>query len=429
MDLVRELEVIGIHEPSLILALLRLAVLPLIAEILDLVDAVLLRVVVLAGAPHALPHRQMARVHGDAVVLGFPALAEVRPTAFLLLEIETGGVGEEEPGDEHACETEPGHEVELFLRVDVVVDHCCEEGAELAPGGGETVGGGSNGGRENFRGHEEGDCIGTKLVEEGGQEVHGLKGVDALDGFVVVVVERRDDEEDEVHEETELHHSLSSDQLVVDQEGGHVVTAEGDGDVDEVPEPAGHDVAGFSNGRIDGSNECGLEELVAVEENVVGEPGSGSSDEAGGEVLEGQLQGLDIISSDLGPLLRCVQLLGCERHLVGTVVDEPESADCGNGERDTERPLSRDQRIWRLPTVVEDEEKDDQDGLVEELTPTLHQEGHGHFTSTVETVLPRRDFARSGGVLHGGGSSHGVFSTNTDAVEHQGEGVADDPSV
>ena len=70
-----------------------------------------------------------------------------------------------------------------------------------------------------------------------------------------------------------------------------------------------------------------------------------------------------------------------------------------------------------------------QDGLVEELTPTLHQEGHGHFTSTVETVLPRRDFARSGGVLHGGGSSHGVFSTNTDAVEHQGEGVADDPSV
>ena len=130
--------------------------------------------------------------------------------------------------------------------------------------------------------------------------------MDALDGFVVVVVERRDDEEDEVHEETELHHSLSPDQLVVDQEGGQVVTAEGDGDVDEVPEPAGHDIAGFSNGRVDGSNECGLEELVAIEENVVGEPGSGSGNEAGSEVLEYQLQGLDIISSDLGPLLRCV---------------------------------------------------------------------------------------------------------------------------
>ena len=168
VDFIRELEVISIHEPGLILALLRLAVLPLIAEILDLVDAVLLRVVVLAGAPHALPHRQMARVHGDAVVLGFSALAEVHPAAFLLLEIETGGVWEEEPSDEHACETEPGHEVELLLCVDVVVDHCCEEGAELAPGGGEAVGGGSNGGRENFRGHEEGDCIRTKLVEEGG---------------------------------------------------------------------------------------------------------------------------------------------------------------------------------------------------------------------------------------------------------------------
>lgn len=57
MDLIREQQVIDFREVRLILALLRLAELPLPAEILDLVYAVELRVVVLAGAPPALPQR------------------------------------------------------------------------------------------------------------------------------------------------------------------------------------------------------------------------------------------------------------------------------------------------------------------------------------------------------------------------------------
>lgn len=368
-------------------------------------------------------------MHGDAVVLGFTALAEVHPSALLLLEVETSGVWEEEERDEHPGETEPWDEIELLLRGDVVIDDCCEQSAELAAGGGETVGGGTDGCGVHFSGDEEGNGVGAKLVEEGGEEVHGLEGVDTLDRLVVVVVERWHDKEDEVHEETELHHALSANELVVDEEGGEVVTAEGDGNVDEVPEPAAHDVAGLRDGGVDGCNECGLEELVSIEEDVVGKPGSGGGDKTGSEVLECQLQGLHIISSDLGPLLCCVQLLGCKRHLVGTIVDEPESSNCWNGEGDTERPLSGNQGVWWVSAVVEDQEKNDQNGLVEELTPTLHQEGHGNFSSTVETVLPCRDLARSSGVLHGGGGSHWVFSTNTDAVEHQGESVADDPSV
>jgi hypothetical protein len=78
---------------------------------------------------------------------------------------------------------------------------------------------------------------------------------------------------------------------------------------------------------------------------------------------------------------------------------------------------------------VENQEENDQNGLVKELAPSLHQESHGDFSPTVETVLTCRDFARSGGVLHCGGGRHWVFPTNTDAVEHQRESVADDPSV
>ena len=97
-----------------------------------------------------------------------------------------------------------------MLYVDIIIDYYYEEGAKLTLGDGETVGGGSNRGRENFYGHEEGDYIRTKLVKEGGQEVYSLKGVDALNGFIVVIVERRDDEEDKVYKETELYYSLSS---------------------------------------------------------------------------------------------------------------------------------------------------------------------------------------------------------------------------
>jgi len=123
-----ELQVVDIHESCarFVLALLRLAVLPLFAEVLDLVDAVLNRVVVLAGTPQALPDRQMARVYGDTVVLCFAALAQVSPSALLLLEIKTRGVWEESPSYEHACKTEPWDEIELLLCGDVVVDDTCE---------------------------------------------------------------------------------------------------------------------------------------------------------------------------------------------------------------------------------------------------------------------------------------------------------------
>jgi hypothetical protein len=61
--------------------------------------------------------------------------------------------------------------------------------------------------------------------------------------------------------------------------------------------------------------------------------------------------------------------------------------------------------------VVEAEQQDDEQDLVEELTPTLHQESAGNLAATVKTVLLGRDLAGANGVLHTGGGSHGVFTT------------------
>ncbi len=162
--------------PGLLVRLPRLGNLPVRAHLLDLLRIVEICIVVLADAASALPPREVLRVHGDAVVFVFAAGADELPATLLLFEVEAGGVGEEEEGDEHADEAEPGDDVEFRLGVDVVVEDGGEEGAEFTPGGAEAVGGGADGGGVDFGGYEEGDSVGAELVEEGGEEVHGLKG-------------------------------------------------------------------------------------------------------------------------------------------------------------------------------------------------------------------------------------------------------------
>jgi len=116
----------------------------------------------------------------------------------LLLEIETSGIGHEHNIQKDTRKTEPGNNVEFGLGGDIVVEDGGGQSTEFAASGGKPVSSSTNGNWINLGGCDECNTVGTELVEEGGQEVHGLKGVDALDGFVVVVVERRDDEEDEV---------------------------------------------------------------------------------------------------------------------------------------------------------------------------------------------------------------------------------------
>ena len=79
--------------------------------------------------------------------------------------------------------------------------------------------------------------------------------------------------------------------------------------------------------------------------------------------------------------------------------------------------------------MVEDEQAEDQQGLVKELAPTLHEEGAGDLSATVKTVLLGRDPAGTDGILHTGRCSHGVLSADTDAIEKERPDVADDPAI
>lgn len=386
MRLVGELvvgqDLLALH---LLLALLGLLRLPVAPQVLDLLLEVQLRVVVLADAHPALPQAEVLGVHRDAVVLALAALEDVPPPALLLLQVQPRRVRQPQPRHDHARQAEPGHHVEAHLRVDVVVQDRGEQRARLAHARREAVRRRADGGGEHLGGHQEGDGVGAELVEEGGQVVHGLEGVDALGRGVVVELEGRDDKGQEAHEEADLLHVLAAVQLVVDQEGRQVVAGEGDQDVVQVPDPVGHDRLGVVADDLD---ELRLEQLVAVEEDIVAEPAAGCGQQAPAEVLEGQAQRVDVVAGDLVLLLGDLQLPRCLGHLVGTVVGEPEGADGGDGKGQAEDDLSglRTVRAVAL-TVVEDEQQDDQQGLVGELAPTLHQEGGGNLATTVQTIL------------------------------------------
>lgn len=402
--------------------------LPLDAVLLDLLLVVELGIVVAGLAQNvALVPRQVLGVHGRTVVLFLAAGAEVFPAALLLLQVQTSGIGKEEQGDESTGQTEPRDNVELGLGIDVVVQDGGEKGTSLTPGSGHTVSGGTDGGGENLGSDQEGDRVGTELVEERAQEVHGLEGLDVLGAAVVVEVEGRDDKQNEAEHKTNDLHPLATVQLVVDQEGGHVVSAQRDTDIDQVPQPGGHDRAGCGTDHLD---ELTLEELVAVEENIVGEPATSSCEYAESEVLEGQLQGLGIITSDGSLLLGSGKLLASSLHVVGTVVNKPQSTDGGDCEGNTVGPLNRDGGVRVVTTaVVEAEQENDEDDLVEELTPTLHQEGGSDLAATVQAIFLGGDLSRSDGVLHTAGGSHGVLTTNTDTVDEETPSVTDDPAI
>lgn len=366
-------------------------------------------------------------MHGRTVVLMLATLAETLPAALLLLQVQTGGIGKEQRGDQSTTETKPGHDVELGLGIDVVVQDGGQKGTGLTPGSGHTVGGGTNGCGEDLGSDKEGDGIGTELVEERAQEVHSLEGLDVLGAAVVVEVESRDDEEDEAEHETNDLHPFATVQLVVDQERGHVVSAQRDADIDQVPQPGRHDRASFGTDNLD---ELALEELVAVEENIVGEPAASSGEHAESEVLEGQLQRLGIITGDGGLLLGSSKLLASSLHVVGTVVHKPQSTDGGNGEGNTVGPLNSDGGVRVVTTaVVEAEQENDKHNLVEELTPTLHQEGTGDLAATVQTIFFGGNLSRADGVLHTGGGSHGILASNTDTVDEETPSVTDDPAI
>ena len=397
-----------------VVKLVLLAFYPFCAHFVDLGFVVQFRVVVFAHATHVLPYGEMLGVHGDAVVVLFFSGANVRPATLLLLQVQTRCVREEQPRHKGACETEPWHDVELGLRVDVVVEYRGEEGTGLSDRGREAVSRSADRGGKDFGGDEEGDAVGAELVEERGEEVHSLESVHVLGGGKELEVESRNDEENEIGQEADDHHPFTAIEFVIDEERREVVSAERHANVDQVIQPASHD---GTVARRDNFDELVLEELVAVEEDIIGEPRSSRGDKARPEVSECELERLRVIACDVGLALRDHQLFTRRLHLVVTVVNKPKGAHCRYGKRDTVGPLGGELRVRRVAGAVKDEKQNDEDRLVEELSPTLHKEGGRDLSATVKTIVLGRNFAGADGVLHSRSRSHGVFSTHSDAVE------------
>ena len=97
---------------------------------LDLV--VKLGVVLLTLPCQILVQREMFGIHGRAVVLILPTLADILPAALLLAEIKASGIGKEDVCDKCTEETEPGDDEELLLGSGVGTNNCDYQGADLA---------------------------------------------------------------------------------------------------------------------------------------------------------------------------------------------------------------------------------------------------------------------------------------------------------
>lgn len=241
---------------------------------------------------------------------------------------------------------------------------------------------------------------------------------------------RRTHKEKEIEEETDTLHSLTTVQLVVDQQRGHVVPDHGDTDIDQVPEPSRHDALRV---RVQHLDKRRLEQLVAVECEIVGKPGSSGRDDSASEMGKDELEGLNVVSRLVDPRV-LLGLFQCGRrvvHPVESVVGEPKGHERHDTELHTERPLGRDFAVRWVSASMEDQEQDDQDDLVEHLTPALHQEGENDVSTAVKLVVPLIDSCRAalGLVLHRRRRRHRVLSTDTESIDKQTPSVANHPAV
>lgn len=160
-----------------------------------------------------------------------------------------------------------------------------------------------------------------------------------------------------------------------------IVSNKRNADVDEIIEPPRHDGgAAISNDR----DKLTLKELISIKENVIGKPCSRRGNHSRSKICKCKSERLGIVSRHFTLPLRCNQLLTGRPHLICSVIDEPECSNGRNSKGDAVSPLCGEGGIrWVPAPVMKAEEKEDQEDLVEELAPALHQEGAGHFAASV----------------------------------------------
>ena len=241
---------------------------PIGAHFLYALRVVCFCVVLLAYTTYAFPKGEMLRVNGHAVILIRLSSSDECPAAFLLLQVQPGGIWEEEIGDEGANEAEPWDDVETRLDFDVVVQDGSQQSSKLSTRCRESVGRCTYRCGKDLCCDQEGDAIGSELAEERGDEIHGLEFVNTSCSRVIAVVERRNNKAKEAADETDDLHPLAAVQFIVDQERGKVVSNKLDTNIGQIPKPVRCDARRI---WIQDSDKLGLKELVAIEKYVVGE--------------------------------------------------------------------------------------------------------------------------------------------------------------
>jgi hypothetical protein len=131
-------------------------------------------------------------------------------------------------------------------------------------------------------------------LEETRQEINSLERMNVLLSPQGVEQNRRDEEENSVGEESETLQPLPSDELVVNEQGGHVVSNKSNTTVEQVPVPS--DNNGLGSIGTNDLDEGRLEKLVSVESEIVGEPGESSSEQTSTKVTEDELQRGNVVT-------------------------------------------------------------------------------------------------------------------------------------
>ena len=151
---------------------------------------------------------------------------------------------------------------------------------------------GANWSWEDLGRNQKGNAVRPKLVEVGAEIVQSLKAVDVFRLLEIIVGEGRDNKRDKAQHESDDLHPLAAVELVVDEPCCGVVACQLDPNIDQVPEPVRHKRLG---GGVDNLDKFALEELVAVEEDIVCKPASSGGEHAWGEILEGQGERLRVL--------------------------------------------------------------------------------------------------------------------------------------
>ena len=169
---------------------------------------------------------------------------------------------------------------------------------------------------------------------------------------------------------------------MIDENCSHIVSNEGATDVEEIPVPTADNCRIW----IEDFDEDGLEDFVAVEEEIVAKPSSSGADKAMPVMRHDQFERFDIVAGDTGLTLRQFQVSIGELEFVDTMVQEPESESKDEGKRNAECPLCAEFTVWGVSAAMENEEADDEDSLISQLTPSLHGKSEEDVASAMHSV-------------------------------------------